>query len=68
MNLVKTHKSYGIEFTDALALIFISFKLAHVITWSWIWVLAPLWVPPLLFLVSTVALVALAAVVKLFKK
>jgi len=61
-------KSYGIEFTDALALIFISFKLAHVINWPWFWVLAPLWFPPLFYLVSTVVLVALAEVVKLFKK
>lgn len=68
MNSEKTSKSYGIGFTDALALIFISFKLTHVITWPWFWVLAPLWVPPLLCLVSVVALVVLTETVKLFKK
>ena len=37
----------GIAATDilviALAVLFIALKLCGVITWSWIWVLAPLW-------------------------
>lgn len=35
----------GIGFTGALALLFIGLKLANVITWSWLWVLSPLWLP-----------------------
>ena len=27
-----------------LALIFISFKVTNLITWSWLWVLSPLWI------------------------
>ena len=37
----------GIAATDilviALAVLFIALKLCGVITWSWVWVLAPLW-------------------------
>lgn len=32
-------------FTSGLLLLFIGLKLGKVIEWSWIWVLAPIWVP-----------------------
>ena len=35
----------GPSFLTLLALVFITLKLCGVITWSWWWVLAPLWVP-----------------------
>ena len=35
----------GSLFTILLAIAFIVLKLCHVIEWSWIWVLAPLWIP-----------------------
>lgn len=28
-----------------LLLLFIALKLTHVIAWSWLWVLAPFWIP-----------------------
>lgn len=31
-------------FTSVLALIFIVLKLCKVITWSWWWVLSPIWI------------------------
>jgi len=34
-----------------LLLIFIVLKLVGVITWSWLWVLSPIWFPILLFCV-----------------
>ena len=34
-----------LSFLDALALLFIAFRLAGVIGWSWLWVLAPVWLP-----------------------
>lgn len=37
--------SNGIGFCGLLTIVFIILKLCHVITWSWWWVLAPLWVP-----------------------
>lgn len=32
-------------FSTLLAVAFIVLKLCHVIEWSWLWVLAPLWIP-----------------------
>ena len=36
--------SSGISFTGALTILFIGLKLTNVITWSWWWVLSPLWI------------------------
>lgn len=41
----------GIGFCGLLAIVFIVLKLIGVIKWSWIWVLAPLWVPTLFVIV-----------------
>lgn len=35
----------GIGFCGLLAVVFIVLKLLGVIKWSWLWVLAPLWLP-----------------------
>lgn len=35
----------GIGFCGLLTIVFITLKLTGVITWSWWWVLAPLWAP-----------------------
>jgi len=43
------NKSSGIGFTGLLAVAFIVLKLTGTITWSWLWVLAPLWIPVALF-------------------
>lgn len=37
--------SGGISFVSLLAIVFIVLKLCDVITWSWWWVLAPIWIP-----------------------
>lgn len=34
----------GLGFTGALTIAFIVLKLCNVITWSWIWVLSPIWI------------------------
>ena len=47
----------SIGFTGALALLFIALKLLGHIEWSWLWVLAPVWIP--LALVGIVGLVVL---------
>lgn len=41
---MKDDARYGIDFTNALTLIFIVLKLCKVITWSWLWVLSPIWI------------------------
>lgn len=40
-----TPRSGGIGFFGALTLIFITLKLCGIIAWTWVWVLAPLWLP-----------------------
>jgi hypothetical protein len=37
--------SNGGWFLSALTLLFIGLKLTGHITWSWVWVLSPLWIP-----------------------
>ena len=34
----------GLGFGSTLTIVFIVLKLLKVITWSWVWVLAPLWI------------------------
>ena len=41
----KSITSSGIKFSGLLAILFITLKLTGVITWSWLWVLAPIWIP-----------------------
>ena len=36
--------NYGLGVLDILALIFIVLKLSGLITWSWMWVLSPIWI------------------------
>lgn len=41
----------GIGFCGALAILFIALKLLNQITWSWWWVLSPIWIPFVIILV-----------------
>lgn len=50
----------GIGFCGLLAIAFIVLKLTGFIDWSWLWVLAPLWIPVAIFF--AVALVILIVV------
>ena len=34
----------GIGFTGLLTIVFIVLKLLGIITWSWVWVFAPIWI------------------------
>ncbi len=62
MSDTRSSSSGGVGFCGLLALLFIGLKLGHVITWSWWWVLAPLWIPTLLGLAIGIVLVAVARV------
>lgn len=48
--IVKSSGS-GIGFLGALAILFIALKLLNQITWSWWWVLSPIWIPFAIILV-----------------
>ena len=41
----------GIGFVDLLTLVFITLKLLKVITWSWVWVLSPIWITIVIFMI-----------------
>lgn len=48
----------GIGFCGALTILFIALKLFNKITWSWLWVLSPLWLPPVfIFCISIIFIV-----------
>lgn len=49
--------SGGIGFPGLLTLLFIILKLTGVIAWSWWWVLSPLWIGFLLWLIFAVLIV-----------
>lgn len=49
----------GIGFTTLLLLAFIVLKLCGVITWSWLWVLSPVWIPIVLAIVIILSIVVI---------
>lgn len=46
----------GIGFTELLQIAFIVLKLCKVINWSWLWVLAPLWISLVLAVIWAIIL------------
>ncbi|WZO97326.1 hypothetical protein EP7_004351 [Isosphaeraceae bacterium EP7] len=40
------------RYLPALSLVFVALKLTGHIAWSWVWVLAPLWIIPVILLAS----------------
>ena len=60
--------SKGIGFARLLTIAFIVLKLCKVITWSWVWVLAPLWISFGLSLVVIIVCVLVALIVKAVSK
>jgi len=43
--------SSGVGLCIVLTIIFVILKLLHILTWSWLWVLSPLWLVPVVGLV-----------------
>ena len=54
-------KSVNVNFNigGTLAIIFIVLKVLNLITWSWIWVLSPIWISIVLIFLSAAVLVAI---------
>jgi hypothetical protein len=59
--------SSGIGFTGLLTVLFVGLKLTHVITWSWWWVLSPIWISFLIGLAFAVIILISAALAGLLK-
>lgn len=50
----KSNTSGGISFTGLLTIAFIVLKLCKVISWSWWWVLSPLWIAAIIAIVAII--------------
>lgn len=62
LNSSSSSSSGGIGFAGLLTVLFIGLKLTNYITWSWWWVLSPLWIGfALLLLLLFVAVVVAVA-------
>ena len=60
MNRQTDNKSAGgIGFVGLLTIAFIVLKLVGVITWSWLWVLSPLWISGLVVVLISVLFILL---------
>lgn len=52
-------KVSGIGFCGALTILLVALKLTKVITWSWLWVLSPLWLPIGLYVLGVIVMLIL---------
>lgn len=52
MNDHSSQTSSGIGFFSLLTIVFIVLKLCNVIAWSWVWVLAPIWIPTAIIIIA----------------
>ena len=60
----QTTVSGGVGFAGLLTIVFIVLKLVGVISWSWLWVLAPLWIEAIIVAIILVIAVIVIAVSK----
>lgn len=51
----------GISFCGLLTIVFIVLKLCGIITWSWLWVLSPLWISAAIVLLITIIVLIIVA-------
>lgn len=47
-------KYHGLGMVDVLLIVFIVLKLCGLINWSWVWVLSPLWIWFIVFIVLVI--------------
>jgi len=60
--------SSGIGFCGLLTILFIALKLLGKISWSWWWVLSPIWIPILIVLIIILIGIIAIAIGALFKQ
>lgn len=59
----KVVRSGGVSLTSILGVVFIVLKLTGVISWPWVWVLAPFWIP-LALVVLILAIIIIITVIR----
>jgi uncharacterized membrane protein YqjE len=66
-NVSARSSSSGIGFVGLLTIVFITLKLLGKITWPWIWVISPIWITIILFIVI-IAILGIAWTLKESRK
>ncbi len=56
------NSSGGIGFFGMLTILFIGLKLAGFVSWSWLWVLSPLWIPGIVIIAILIIALVVAVV------
>jgi hypothetical protein len=59
--IFSSRSSDGMGFVGVLAIVFVTLKLLGYISWSWWWVLSPLWIAAILFVVVLLLVVLVIA-------
>ena len=67
MSSSSSSSSSGIGLPGLLTVLFVGLKLTNVISWSWWWVLSPIWISALIGLAFVFILLIAAIVAGLFK-
>lgn len=57
------YKSGGIGFIGLLTIVFITLKLCGIISWSWVWVLAPIWITLAVTILIVIAIAIITAII-----
>lgn len=52
----------GIGFCGLLTIVFIVLKLTKIINWSWLWVLAPIWIPIIITVIIVIIMFVIAKI------
>ena len=52
----------GIGFCGLLTKVFIVLKLTKIINWSWLWVLAPIWIPIIITIMIVIITIIIAKI------
>ena len=63
-NSSSNKSSGGIGFCGLLSIVFIVLKLCGIIHWSWLWVLAPLWMPTAIVLFVLIIILIIGIISK----
>ena len=58
--------SSGISFVGLLTIVFITLKLCGVISWSWLWVLSPIWISWTILLAAIFTVFSVGVVILIF--
>lgn len=64
----RNYVASGVSASFLLFLTFLVLKLTGVISWSWWWVFAPIWVPYLLIVLIMIAIIVVTVIKSLLKK